>query len=110
MTPLSRPAGAAGGDARDLGPGTRPYATYAARASGRMFLAFVLPCAVTHTPSARYPEAQLPRRDQTPPRSGFTAILPALTGAQASGMVREATRMVRVICESEEPDGSPEPT
>src|SRR5207249_131310 len=33
VTPLARPAGAAGGGARDLGPGTRSYATYAARAS-----------------------------------------------------------------------------
>src|SRR5207237_3043840 len=78
VTPLSRPAGAAGGGARDLGPGTRPYATYAARASAGFSLAFVLPCAVTHTPSARYPEAQLPRRDQTPPRVASMKIVPAL--------------------------------
>ena len=62
-------AGLTGGSTRDLSPGAYVSTAYAARAKAGLFLAFVNACAVTRAPSARNPEAQLPRRDQTPPRS-----------------------------------------
>src|SRR3982074_3440429 len=62
-------AGLTGGSTRDLSPGAYTFTAYAAKAKARWFLAFVNACAVTRAPSARNPEAQLPRRDQTPPRS-----------------------------------------
>src|SRR5438445_3235310 len=56
-------------NARDLSPGAYVSTAYAARAKAFVLLAFVNAALYRSRLSARNPEAQLPRRDRTPPRS-----------------------------------------
>src|SRR5207245_9408120 len=62
-------AGLTRGNARDLSPGAYVSTAYAARAKAFVLLAFVNAALYRSRLSARNPEAQLPRRDRTPPRS-----------------------------------------
>ena len=67
----SRFAGVPGGHARDRVPGA---SSGYLRSEGELvvLVGTCVVCAVTLTPSTRNPEAQLPRRDRTPPRNKVT--------------------------------------
>ena len=67
VTPPSRLAGGAGGGARALRPGDSSYATLRSESECRSLVGICVPCAVTPTPSARYPGTQAaPSRPDAP--------------------------------------------